>query len=134
MPENIETVMHKGKILAKVIRTSNLEDTLFFSPEDFVIQASVQNRENGYKVPPHEHPPITNLQETNPQELIYVIKGRVEVGLYLSEEKIGSKILTEGDLILLNSGHDLKYLEDSRILLIKTGPYRGKDDKKLFKQ
>ncbi|MFH1333560.1 MAG: hypothetical protein ABIH53_04975 [archaeon] len=132
--KNIETIIHQGKILAIIAKTSNIENTLFLSPKEFFLQASIQNRTIGEGISAHEHPPY-NEDEINPQEIIYVINGKIEVGLYSSGKKIESRQLNQGELILLNSGHDVSYLENSKIILLKTGPYRGKErDKKHIKE
>ncbi len=127
---NIETIIDKGEILAIVAKTKCMENTSFFSPAGFFLQTSIQNRDTGERIAPHEHPTYFE-NEIKSQEIVYVIQGQVEIGLYHKGKRVQSRILDPGDLILLNSGHNVNYLEDSKILLIKTGPYRGRGkDKK----
>jgi len=131
---NPEIVKLENKILAIVARTDKINDRLnYLSPEEFPMQVGVHTRDKNTSINPHYHLPFENLSELPSQEIIYVEHGKIKIGIYNETKKITDKILGPGDLIILNSGHDLKFLEDSKFLLIKQGPYRENSKKYLDK-
>ena len=127
-----EIIKQDGIILAIIAKIDEIKDNLkFFSTEDFSLQVGIHNKEKGFCIGAHEHIPFPKLENYQSQEAFYIKKGKVEVGIYHQNKKIISKILSEGEFIILNTGHDLKFLEDTQLFEIKQGPYRGKDgDKK----
>ncbi|RLE74745.1 MAG: hypothetical protein DRJ44_06975, partial [Thermoprotei archaeon] len=67
------------------------------------------------------------------QEAMYIIRGRILLTLYtLDREKKDSIILEEGDLAIVNQGHEIEFLEDTLLLEIKQGPYPGSEKDKVF--
>ena len=124
-------ITYKGKILAIVIKTKEVNESLnFFSPESFPLQAGIHNKPKGHKIEAHNHIPFKNIKRLESQEIFYIQNGRVKVGLYAKSKKVKEVILGVGDLIILNTGHDLKFLEDTKLLEVKQGPYRGRENEK----
>ena len=78
----------------------------------------------------NKHVNFEILQDLPCQESLYVEKGKIRVGIFNENTKIKDVTLLQGDLILLNTGHDVEFLEDSRMIEFKQGPYRGKDNEK----
>ena len=70
------------------------------------------------------------------QEVLYIVSGKIEAEIYDLNEKFIEKIeVSEGEiLILLNSGHGYKILEDNtKVIEIKNGPYLGAEiDRRRF--
>ncbi len=72
------------------------------------------------------------------QEFLYVLTGSILIYLYYNDEiqqkiiKIAEIKMGAGDSIVLNSGHEIIFLEDTQFINIKQGPYRGKDEEKMF--
>jgi hypothetical protein len=63
-----------------------------------------------------------------------VVKGEIELTLYDTDDSIiYVTTLKEGDaMFTLHGGHAFKCLEDSLIYEVKTGPYRGIENDKIF--
>ena len=130
---NFEIITDKGKTLAVLAKTREMNENLnFFSPESFALQAAVHNKLAGHYIEAHEHIHFENIKKLESQEIFYLESGKIEVGLYNENKKVKSVILNPGDMLILNAGHDLKFLEDSKLIEIKQGPYRGRDKEKRF--
>ena len=127
----METIKHEGKILAIVVKTSEIKDKIFFvSPENFPMQVGVQNREKGVLVDAHEHLPFDKLENVSVQEIFYIKSGKAQVGIYSNDKKIADRMISDGDLIILDCGHSVRFLEDTSFIEIKQGPYRGRENEK----
>ena len=130
----IETITHGLEPIALIIRAGYDEPGIqFFTPANFSQQVAFMNRPAGYKIAAHVH----NLQLRQvlyTQEVLFLRRGKVRVNLYSSNrEPIGSRILSEGDLILFcGGGHSIEMLEESSLIEVKQGPYAGEADKTRF--
>jgi hypothetical protein len=131
--EHVQKITHNNKTLAIVIRANcEVEKTEFFSPDDFPLQMGMHNRKANDKVPAHRHKPFKQLENLPVQEFFYVIEGKVKVVLYHNKQPHETIILKKGDMALLNCGHEFTFLEQTRIVEIKQGPYRGREQEKEF--
>jgi cupin fold WbuC family metalloprotein len=131
----VEKIEANGEIIAIVVRRgSEIEGINFFSPPEFSQQLGLISRKKDYIIKPHIHRLVTRKVSVT-QEVLHILSGRIEVMLYNKDkEKIKSLELKGGDTILLASGgHGIKFIEDSKILEVKQGPYSGVDgDKEHF--
>lgn len=131
--QNLEKIEADGRILALVVR-SNLKKPgyNFVSPIEFPLQLGISIRKKGEHTPPHEHIPFKELHNLPVQELLYVESGKVEINLFRNKEKYKTVTLDKGDMILLNCGHEVKFLKDTKMVEVKQGPYRGRDVEKEY--
>lgn len=138
MPENITDVGPDGGegLLAVIVRDRETFSTpleigiSFLTPPEAPMQLGVMQRPCGYIVARHVHLPMKRqLQGTS--ETLLVISGRIRIDVYTSaREWVASVTLLPGDIIvLLNGGHSVEFLEASRVLEVKQGPYLHGDDK-----
>lgn len=133
-----EKIVHDGKILALVIRSQSVEEFgktkekfCFPTPEDFTLQFGMQNRSKDEIIEPHFHLPFTDIKTLPVQEFVYVLSGKIKVDIYSDTEDIVEEvIMSGGDGIIFNTGHGLTILEDAKILELKQGPYRGREEEK----
>jgi cupin fold WbuC family metalloprotein len=131
---SIERVLHKDKLLALIVREDvRSEGVNFFTSKENPLQLGVLIHKKGSVIKPHIHKKI-NVTIADLQEVLHIDYGKVEAYFYDVEGKeIRKALLNEGDTILLISGgHGFKILEDSKIIEIKQGPYRGKEEDKTF--
>ncbi len=131
---NIETIEYNNERLAYIIRKSVKVDgkKFFGSPEDF-LQVGYMNLNKGEILKPHIHRPQNKVITKN-QEVLYIVAGNMKVNFYNKiSQKINEVILTDGDLImLLSGGHGFEFLEDTKMIEIKQGPYAGRDNDKII--
>ena len=141
MENSIEKIERNGKILAIVTRAKALQELeqsgknmLFVSPDEFPFQVGIHNRKKDEVCPAHVHIPFPELSNFPVQEFFYIISGSVKVDIYDEMDndlKISEVIVYEGDSIILNTGHGFTFLEDNtKVIELKQGPYRGRENEK----
>ena len=138
----IENVMYKGRLLAIIMRSnafnelkSSEKNVSFHTPEHFPFQLGIHTRLKSDSVSPHFHNAIPELKNLTVQEFFYVKSGKVKIDLHVEFEndaKVSEVIVEEGDMVLLNTGHGLTFLENTELIELKQGPYRGRDMEKRF--
>ena len=129
----VENIKKDEKLLAVILRNSSPgKQVEFLTPNDFSLQLGVHKRKKNDIVESHEHVPFEEVKNLEVQEVILVKKGKVSIGVYHKKKLIKNVILNSNDLILLNSGHSVKFLEDTELIEIKQGPYRGRDSEKNY--
>jgi hypothetical protein len=130
---NKEEISADGKLLAVVVRnTANIEGLEFFTPDNFPFQFGIHNRSANTHIAAHKHVPFTNIQEMPAQEFFYIESGKVEVGIYHNDQPHSKVVLNKGDMIVVNCAHDVTFLEDTKMVELKQGPYRGKEVEKKY--
>ncbi len=129
-----ERVEYHQKLLSIILRsTFSSTGIQFFTPGDFSQQLGYMNRPKGYIIDPHVHNPVAR-EVVWTQEVLFIKSGKVRVDFYDdNKEYLESRILLEGDVILLAAGgHGFEMLEASEIIEVKQGPYCGDQDKTRF--
>lgn len=130
----MEEILHKGKLLALILRASfHAEGIRFFTPDDFSQQLGYMNRPRGYVIPPHVHNAVARSVHYT-KEVLFIKSGRVRVDFYDDEQNyLESRIVAAGDVLLLAfGGHGFEMLEASEMIEVKQGPYAGEADKTRF--
>ena len=129
----VENIKKDEKLLAVILRNSSPgKQVEFLTPNDFSLQLGIHKRKKNDIVEPHEHVTFEEVKNLEVQEVIFVKKGKISIGVYHKKNLIKNVILNSNDLILLNSGHSVKFLEDTELIEIKQGPYRGRDSEKNY--
>jgi mannose-6-phosphate isomerase-like protein (cupin superfamily) len=130
----IEQLICEGKIIAIIIRRQyNREGIGFFTPPEFSQQLAYMKHYTGEKIQEHTHYLQSRIVE-HTQETLFIKKGVVRVDFYRDDKTFfDSRILYDGDVILLASGgHGFEFLEETEIIEVKQGPYRGDQGKVRF--
>jgi len=130
----IEEIKHNNEILAIIISHNFSKDGIsFFTPDDFSQQLAYMKHPKGKLIPPHVHN-VVKREVHYTKEVLLIRKGKLRVDFYDDCKKyLESRILSEGDVILLSSGgHGFKALEDMEMFEVKQGPYKGEMDKTRF--
>jgi len=124
---NCEIIKSKGEVVAIVLKAPHkLKGVSFFTPHEFSQQLGIICHEKNYVIGRHVHREVLReIRKT--QEVLYVLSGRIKITLYKrSRQELRAVGLKAGDAILLASGgHDIKFLQDSKLLEVKQGPYSG---------
>ena len=128
-----ERIEKDGKVLAIVLRSIISDNSVeFVTPKEFPMQLGVHKRKKGDYVKAHEHIPFGTLKNFPVQDILIVKKGKITVGLYYEGKFYKDVTLSEGEIILISTGHNVKFLKDTEMIEIKQGPYRGKEFEKKF--
>ncbi len=130
----IEKITHNNLSLAIIIRNDFKKDGIeFFTNDNDSQQLGYMNRPKDYEILPHRHN-IVQREVHLTQEVLFIKSGKVRVDFYDNEQEyLESRILLQGDVILLaDGGHGFYMLEQSEIIEVKQGPYCGERDKVRF--
>ena len=130
----VEKIIHGNKVLAMVIRQEPMgEGIQFYTPDANTLQAGKHYHPAGKIIKPHRHYPVKRETTGSLQEVLYIEEGKVKVTFYADEgREIDSKELVKGDMILLiEGGHGFEFLEKTRMIEIKEGPYMPESKKPL---
>ena len=130
----IEEIKYNSIKLGIIIRTNyNNQGIQFFTNDTDSQQLGYMNRPEGYEIKPHRHNLVPREVHLT-QEVLFIKSGKVRVDFYSNEQEyLESRILNQGDVILLSDGgHGFKMLESSEIIEVKQGPYCGEQDKVRF--
>lgn len=132
--DDIKKIERDGKVLAVIVKEKLSNKGLtFVTDENSGLQVGVHLQEKGYLAKAHKHFKIGELKDIDVQEVFYVVRGKVKIGLYGdSGDKLADLEAGEGDIVMVNSAHSLECLKDSKIVEIRLGPYRGAKEKKYF--
>ncbi len=120
-----------GTTYAKIIKSDciNPSDEFLTSAND-EIQLGFINRKKDYKTGAHYHSHIT--QKANKIDEILMLKnGSARVDFYNDKGiYLKSSILNQGDIVIIyKGGHNVAYLEDTDLFIIKPNPYNPETDK-----
>ena len=130
----MKIIKKKDKVLAIIIRDDHQCGGVdFITPDEYSQQLAYMHHPKGKTIAAHVH----NLVHRNvvlTQEVLFIKKGRLRVDFYDDyKDYLESRILSEGDVILLVSGgHGFKVLEEVEMIEVKQGPYAGEADKTRF--
>ena len=126
-----EKIVKDGELLAIILRSIKTDNSVeFITPKEFGLQFGVHNRKKGDYVKAHSHVPFEMLENFPVQELLYVKKGKISVGLFHKNKLYREIIINSDEFILLNTGHNVRFLEDTEMVEVKQGPYRERENEK----
>lgn len=129
----IEHIRHDGAIIATIFYNHPIEPGVhFYTANESTLQVGKQLRLKGERIEPHRHVPVKVQREQTLKEVLYVEKGKVKISFYNDRwEGIDSRILNQGDMILLiKGGHGFEMLEETVMIEVKEGPYNSASTKK----
>lgn len=89
---------------------------------------------SGHAIAPHVHLAQESLCNTTTQEFLFVVNGKMEVAFFNDAGKrFHSEILLQGEALFhLRGGHAFRFLEPTRLIEVKSGPYRGREKDKVM--
>ncbi len=127
----IKKIEDNNIIYAKIIKASNnYAGSEFFTDNNDELQFGVINREKDYKTGAHYHNHIKNKSKKI-DEILIILNGSIRVDFYNDKGTyIKSTILNTNDTIIIyKGGHNITYLENSKLYAIKPGNYDKTTDK-----
>ena len=130
----IETLKSGDQLLAIIVSGKFRDPGIhFFTSNDLSQQLAFMRHPAGKVIDPHVHNPVSrNVHFT--QEVLLIKRGRLRVDFYDDDQEyLESRILEEGDVILLaTGGHGFEVIEEVEMIEVKQGPYAGDQDKTRF--
>lgn len=134
MPVEVETLSADGKPAAYVIRgQTGPDETVFPTSADLTLQVGFVGRAQGQAVEPHVHHAVERTIRGT-AEVLMVLSGRCHLDIFDSARaQVQTTTMSSGDVVLLVSGgHGFRMIEDTVLLEVKQGPYRGLSEKERF--
>jgi hypothetical protein len=129
-----ESIECDGQLIATIVRAEKMpEKTEFVTGDNVKQQVGFVVYPQGGQIPRHVHVPMER-RIVGTSEVLLVRKGMLEAEFYTdTKEYICTRILRQGDLLLLVSGgHGFTCMQDTVLLEIKQGPYLGLKEKERF--
>lgn len=129
-----EQIKTNDQVIAIIIYNEFSKDGIeFFTPGDFSQQLGYMKHKKGDTIREHIHT-LDTREIKYTQETLFIKRGCVRVNFYADDKThLTSRELKTGDVILLASGgHGFEFLEDTEMIEVKQGPYRGDRDKVRF--
>ena len=111
----------------------SLEGKAFLTPKDLTLQTGVLFFPKNDHVQNHIHlPRSSNIKNTI--EVLFIVEGCCEIYIYDNEKNFLDSFIskTKDIVIFVSGGHGISFIENTKILEIKQGPYLDEDDKTKF--
>lgn len=134
MKKVVETIEHRGEMLALIVRDEFSRPGIsFFTPSELSQQLAYMCHPAGKIIDAHFHNPVPRSVSYS-QETLFIKRGRLRVDFFDSNQTyLESRELKAGDVILLvRGGHGFEVLEEIEMIEVKQGPYAGDQDKTRF--
>ena len=130
-----EQVKHDSRLLGMIFRHDTPIDKLKFFTDDMnPFQIGIHHQPAGVSLIPHVHLLEHPITLNSIQELIYVQSGKVRVTFYSRQGKALSvyTLFPQDSALFIAEGHGVDFLEETRLFMIKQGPYPGTQHAKLY--
>jgi hypothetical protein len=106
----------------------------FFSDSEWPLQVGFLTFPPGHAIGAHAHLPQSNPRTQPTQEFLFVMRGKMEVNFF---DDLGNQfqtvILAGGcALFQFRGGHAFRFLEPTRLIEVKSGPYLGREKDKVL--
>jgi hypothetical protein len=130
-----DVILHNDIPVAIIIRGDVKVDNLeFFTEPDNFLQVGLHQRPKGMVLEPHVHKMEKPVIITEIQEVLLILSGSIKLSCFTSDGIfLDSRILKTNDsVVLLREGHQIEYLEETRMFEVKQGPYPGFKNAKIY--
>jgi hypothetical protein len=131
---SIERIEKDGELLAIVIRAHYQPAHVdFVTEEKDGLQLGFQMRKQGERVKAHQSLPFQNIS-IPAHKIYYLQSGQATIDIYDQCDDLVSVVtLNPGDTIMfISGGHGVTFTKDSRMIEVKQGPYRQRENEKRF--
>jgi hypothetical protein len=107
----------------------------FVSESDWPLQVGLLTFPSGHAIAAHAHLLQSHPRAQPTQEFLLVVNGQLEVDFFdESGQFLQTETLQQGNaLFQIRGGHAFRFLEPTRLIEVKSGPYLGREkDKHLL--
>jgi mannose-6-phosphate isomerase-like protein (cupin superfamily) len=106
----------------------------FVSEPEWRLQVGLLTLPPGHAIAAHSHLPKDACPLESTQEFLLVVRGKMEVDFF---DEMGrsfhTETMREGDALLhIRGGHAFRFFEETRLIEVKSGPYRGRENDKVL--
>jgi hypothetical protein len=129
-------VIHDNKTYALVLSADDFRPGVrFVSEPEWALQVGLLMPPAGHEIDAHAHLPHDGREVRLTQEFLFVITGSMEVDFFNEPgQRFHTEIVRHGEALYhIQGGHAFRFLEETRLLEVKSGPYFGREkDKRLL--
>jgi len=123
----MESIIHINKAgipYAIICKNARTDGVRFFTDEQEEFQVGLMERPAGYQVEAHAHDRASR-SVNGVSEFLYIETGKAKVSVFDEQwTPLASEVLEAGDFLLfLRGGHAVEYIEATRLIEVKQGPY-----------
>lgn len=133
--DEVEYIKHQDQDVAIVFRGSlELEGVKFFTNDSNTFQIGAHHQKKGVVLTPHIHLLENPIIVKEVQEYLFIQKGKMKITLYTKKGEVIKEIVLNGgdSVLLMREGHGIEFLEETRLMEVKQGPYPGTPHAKLY--
>jgi hypothetical protein len=138
-PEKSDTTMKRvscrNEVYAFVLSSDDFQPgAKFISEADWPLQVGLMTLPSGHTIGAHAHLLQSSPQIQPTQEFLLVISGKMEVDFFDEDgQHFHTEILPKGGALLqIRGGHAFRFLEATRLIEVKSGPYLGREKDKVL--
>ncbi|HEV2490512.1 MAG TPA: hypothetical protein VGT03_11930 [Candidatus Acidoferrales bacterium] len=106
----------------------------FVSEREWALQVGLLALPSGHTIPAHAHLLRDGPKDQLIQELLFVVSGKMEVDFFdKAGQLFGTETLRQGEILFhIRGGHAFRFLEPTRLIEVKSGPYLGREKDKVL--
>jgi len=129
----VRQVKSGNDFYAIIVSPDDFSDGInFVSAEEWPFQLGLLMHGSGHSIAPHRHVAQPNRIVPQTQEFLLVVSGTMEVDFFDADGRcFRTERLTGGEgLLHIQGGHGFRFLEKTRVIELKQGPYLGREKEK----
>lgn len=106
----------------------------FVSEADWPLQVGLMTLPSGHAIAAHAHLLREGPQVQSAQEFLFVVSGKIEVDFFdETGRRFQTETLQQGQALFhIQGGHAFRFLEPTRLIEVKSGPYLGREKDKVL--
>lgn len=106
----------------------------FISEPEWRLQVGLLTLPAGHTIAAHTHLPKDACPLELTQEFLLVLRGKMEVDFFdETGQGFHTETMREGDALFhIRGGHAFRFFEETRLIEVKSGPYRGRENDKVL--
>lgn len=128
-------VIHNNKTYALLLFPEDFQPgAKFVSEPDWRLQVGLLTLPPDHAIAAHTHLPQEALPLESTQEFLLVVSGKMEVNFFdETGEPFHTETVRQGEALFhIRGGHAFRFFEQTRLIEVKSGPYRGREHDKVM--
>lgn len=131
----MKVVTHEERVCAFVLSSGDFQPgAKFVSEADWPLQVGLMTLPTGHAIAAHAHLLREGTQVQPTQEFLLVFSGKMEVDFFDDAgRRFQTESLRQGEALFhIRGGHAFRFLEPTRLIEVKSGPYLGREKDKVL--
>jgi hypothetical protein len=131
----VRRVIHDDKTFALILSASDFQSgARFVSEADWPLQVGLMTLPAGHAIAAHAHLVQNSPRVQLTQEFLLVVSGKMEADFFdEAGRRFQTETLRQGEILFhIRGGHAFRFLEPTRLIEVKSGPYLGREKDKVL--